>query len=52
MDRKIKYVKHPVSPEQKAKLVSEGYKIIDERFKPEGYQEDKPKAKKKAKAKE
>jgi hypothetical protein len=30
----IKYVKHPITQEQKAKLIAEGYKIIDEAYKP------------------
>jgi hypothetical protein len=30
----IKYVKHPIDQEQKAKLIAEGYKIIDEVYKP------------------
>jgi plasmid stability protein len=34
MTEKIAYEKHPVSPERKAELRAEGYKIIDERFKP------------------
>lgn len=33
-EKKIKYVKHPVSPEEKRKLIQEGYKIIDARFDP------------------
>lgn len=31
---KIAYEKHPVSPERKAELRAEGYKILDIRFKP------------------
>lgn len=30
---KIKYVKHPVKPEQKAKIISEGFKIVDAKHK-------------------
>jgi hypothetical protein len=30
----IKYEPHPVTPERKLELRSQGYKIIDERFKP------------------
>jgi hypothetical protein len=30
----IKYVKHPITAEQKAKLIAEGCKIIDEAYKP------------------
>lgn len=33
---KIAYEKHPVSPERKAKLIKDGFKIIDIRFKPAG----------------
>jgi hypothetical protein len=31
---KIIYEPHPVTPERKLELRSQGYKIIDERFKP------------------
>ena len=34
MADKIKYVKHPVSAEEKEKLRKEGYKILDKRFDP------------------
>jgi len=30
----IKYVKHPVSPEDVAKLKAQGYRILDARFDP------------------
>ena len=30
----IKYVKHPVTAEEKKKLRDAGFKIVDERFKP------------------
>lgn len=30
----IKYVKHPITPEQKASLIAEGFKIVDEIYKP------------------
>ena len=43
---KIKYLKHPVTTEEKAKARSGGYKILDERFKPKA----KKAAKKEAKA--
>lgn len=33
-EQKIKYVQHPVSPEQKAELRAQGFKIIDIQFKP------------------
>lgn len=35
MTEKIAYEKHPVSPERKAELRANGFKIIDARFKPE-----------------
>lgn len=35
MERKIKYVEHPVTSEEKKKLVNQGYKIIDARFDPD-----------------
>lgn len=31
---KIAYEPHPVTPERKAELVAQGFKIIDARFKP------------------
>lgn len=34
MTEKIAYEKHPVSPERKAELRAQGFKIIDARFKP------------------
>lgn len=34
---KIKYEPHPVSPERKAELRAQGYKILDLRFAPAGY---------------
>jgi|LGOV01.1.fsa_nt_gb hypothetical protein len=45
----IIYLKHPVSPEDKAKYRSEGFRIIDERFKPVEVEAEKPKRKRKAK---
>ncbi len=52
-DKPIKYVAHPVSAEDKAAIIAEGYRIIDIRFKPdaessETVKEVKPKRKKKA----
>ncbi len=44
----IKYVKHPVSKEQKAKIIADGFKILDSRFEPE---KPKPKAKTKQRKK-
>jgi hypothetical protein len=33
-DMQIKYEQHPVSPERKAELRKQGYKIIDAQFDP------------------
>ncbi len=33
---KIAYEPHPVSPARKAELVKQGFKIVDERFRPAG----------------
>jgi hypothetical protein len=33
---KIAYVPHPVSPEQKAGIRAEGFKIVDARYAPKG----------------
>ncbi|MGN6024656.1 hypothetical protein ACP6NF_09680 [Alcaligenes faecalis] len=35
---KVIYQKHPVTPEQKVELRSQGYKIIDAAFAPAGYE--------------
>lgn len=43
-EQKIKYVQHPVSPEQKAELRAQGFKIIDARFKPKDPDGVKPEA--------
>tara|TARA_B100000686_G_C16738759_1_gene945272 strand:+ start:144 stop:308 length:165 start_codon:yes stop_codon:yes gene_type:complete len=48
MTDKIKYVEHPVTAEEKAKLRKEGYKILDARFDPN---RDEKKADKKADSK-
>lgn len=42
MSEKVIYEKHPVSPERKAELRQKGYKIIDARFAPEGYEHPEP----------
>lgn len=42
---KIKYLPHPVDPEEKVKLNRQGYKVLDARFEPKA---EKPKAKSKA----
>lgn len=34
----IIYVRHPVTPEKKAELRAKGYKILDAKFAPEGYE--------------
>lgn len=34
-EKKVIYEPHPVSPERKAELVKQGYKILDEVFDPE-----------------
>lgn len=44
----VKYVKHPLSKEDKEKHIADGFKILDARFEPE---KPKPKAKAKPKAK-
>ncbi len=42
--KEICYEPHPVSPERKAELVAQGYKIVDARFKPiEAQPEEQPK---------
>jgi len=51
MTDKIKYLMHPVSPEEKAKLREQGYKILDARFAPEGEKVRTPAPAKKAPAK-
>lgn len=35
-EQKIAYVEHPVTPERKAELRAQGFKIIDARFAPPG----------------
>ncbi len=35
-DRPIHYEPHPVSPERKAELIGEGFRIIDAKFAPPG----------------
>lgn len=41
----IIYEPHPVTPERKSELLAAGYKIIDARFAPEGFEVQKPLAK-------
>lgn len=48
MTEKIAYEKHPISDKRVAELRSQGFKIVDERFKPADYKEPvKPQAKQK-----
>ena len=35
-EKTVWYEPHPVTPERKAELIAEGYKILDITFKPEG----------------
>ncbi|MDG9885414.1 hypothetical protein N7650_21480 [Pseudomonas sp. GD04058] len=42
MPEKIVYEQHPVSAERKAELRQKGYKIIDARFAPDGYEHPEP----------
>lgn len=42
MSEKVIYEKHPVSSERKAELRQKGYKIIDARFAPDGYEHPEP----------
>lgn len=45
-EREIHYEPHPVTPERKAELMADGYRILDARFKPEEAEsepEEKPK---------
>lgn len=48
---KVIYEPHPVTPERKAELVKQGYKIIDAIFESAKQVEDKPAPKSRAKAK-
>ncbi|MOA56035.1 hypothetical protein D3C78_1799430 [compost metagenome] len=42
MSEKVVYEKHPVTTERKAELRQKGYKIIDAKFAPEGYEHPEP----------
>jgi hypothetical protein len=42
MGEKVVYEKHPVTAERKSELRQKGYKIIDARFAPEGYEHPEP----------
>ena len=46
---KIKYMPHPVSPEDKAKARKEGFTILDAKFAPPDEVKEKPKRKSTAK---
>ncbi|MEA5673222.1 hypothetical protein VA602_18025 [Pseudomonas sp. MH2] len=50
MSEKVIYEKHPISPERKAELRQKGYKIIDARFAPDGYEHPEPTKEEKSKA--
>lgn len=50
--KKVKYLKHPVSSEEKKSWVSQGFKIVDIKFCPEGYEEEPIKKKRKRRTKE
>lgn len=39
MSEKIAYEKHPISDERVKELNTQGFKILDERFKPEDHKE-------------
>ncbi len=39
-EQKIAYEPHPVAPERKAELRKAGYKIVDARLRPEGFEDD------------
>lgn len=45
MEREIIYEPHPVTPERKAELRAQGYKIIDAQFAPvtEDHEQEQPK---------
>lgn len=36
---KIHYEPHPVTPERKAELRAQGFKIVDAKFAPEGFEQ-------------
>jgi hypothetical protein len=48
---KIKYVKMPISIQEKKEFNKQGFRIIDAKFDPSPVQEEKPKAKAKPRAK-
>ncbi|EXA86743.1 hypothetical protein ACOUMD_17620 [Acinetobacter baumannii] len=51
-EQKVIYEPHPVSPERKAELRGQGYKIIDAVFKPEEEQAEKRNTRSSAQPKE
>tara|TARA_R110001606_G_scaffold368728_1_gene524618 strand:- start:50 stop:229 length:180 start_codon:yes stop_codon:yes gene_type:complete len=46
-ERKITYQDHPLSPERKAELISQGFRVLDSKFAP--VEQEKPKVKRKKK---
>jgi hypothetical protein len=51
MSDKIKYLEHPVTPEEKKKYRDQGYKILDAKFAPKGERVTGKRASKKAEEK-
>ena len=49
---KTKYLAMPVTPAEKQAWNAQGYKVVDIRFAPEGYEEETPKPKRSKKKKE
>ena len=49
---KTKYLAMPVTPAEKRELNAQGYKVVDIRFAPEGYEEETPKPKRSRKKKQ
>ena len=43
MSEKIAYEKHPIADERVKELNAQGFKVLDERFKPADVAEEKPK---------
>ena len=49
---KTKYLAMPVTPAEKRALNAQGYKVVDVRFAPAGYEEEAPKPKRSRKKKQ
>ena len=49
---KTKYLAMPVTPAEKRALNAQGYKVVDVRFAPAGYEEETPKPKRSGKKKQ